>query len=166
MLVKCDITRPAAAAANNARRARVELFRISCWEKCLIDWTLSYAKVYKQEPEWTWKPKCLQKWQFCMAKVRHHRFRAGKPLNVTKVGVAKHKVGGAAASPTVGRYRKLHPWRRVEGYSDPSANRTTGFSDKLFDAGEWGMTFNWISQSNYSALKLRHWSCRFCEIIF
>ena len=43
-----------------------------------------------------------------MAKVRHHRFRARNPLNLIKVGVAKHKVGvanlkvgGAAAPPTV-----------------------------------------------------------------
>ena len=42
-----------------------------------------------------------------MAKV-HHRFKARKPLNLTKVGVAKHKVGGAnlkvggaVAPPTV-----------------------------------------------------------------
>ena len=30
-----------------------------------------------------------------MAKVRHYRFRARNPLNLTKVGVAKHKVGVA-----------------------------------------------------------------------
>ena len=43
-----------------------------------------------------------------MDKVRHRRFRARNPLNLTKVGVAKYKdggaslkVGGAAATPTV-----------------------------------------------------------------
>ena len=43
-----------------------------------------------------------------MVKVRHYRFRARNPLNLSKVGVAKHKVsvanlkvGGAAAPPTV-----------------------------------------------------------------
>ena len=43
-----------------------------------------------------------------MDKVRHHRFRARKQPNLIKVGVAKHKVGGAnikvggaAAPPTV-----------------------------------------------------------------
>ena len=36
-----------------------------------------------------------------MAEVRNHRFRVRKTLNLTKVGVAKHKVGGAAAPPTV-----------------------------------------------------------------
>ena len=53
-------------------------------------------------------PKCLQMWQFCIAKVRHHRSRARNPLDLTKVGVAKRKVGGAnlkiggaAAPPTV-----------------------------------------------------------------
>ena len=53
-------------------------------------------------------PKSLQIWQFCMANVRRHRFRARKPLNLTKVGMAKQKVGvaslkvgGAAATPTV-----------------------------------------------------------------
>ena len=46
--------------------------------------------------------------QFCMAKVKNHRFRTSKTPNLTKVGVAKHKVGeanlkvgGAAAPPTV-----------------------------------------------------------------
>ena len=41
-----------------------------------------------------------------MAKVRHYRFRTRNPLNLTEVGVAKHKVGvanlkvgGAAAQP-------------------------------------------------------------------
>ena len=41
-----------------------------------------------------------------MTKVNNHRFRARKPLNLTKVGVAKHKVGvsnlnvgGTAAGP-------------------------------------------------------------------
>ena len=38
-----------------------------------------------------------------MAKARQHRFRARKPLKLTKVGVAKHKVGGIAAPPTVYR---------------------------------------------------------------
>ena len=55
-------------------------------------------------------PKCLQIWQFCMAKARQHRFRARKPLKLTKVGVAKHRVGGIAAPPTVYITRKLHPW--------------------------------------------------------
>ena len=43
-----------------------------------------------------------------MAKVRNHCFRARKPPNLPKVGVAKHivgganlEVGGAAAPPTV-----------------------------------------------------------------
>ena len=43
-----------------------------------------------------------------MAKVRHRRFRAKNPLNLTKVSEAKHEVGGAnlkvdgaAAPPTV-----------------------------------------------------------------
>ena len=41
-----------------------------------------------------------------MVEVRHHRFKARNPLNLPKVGVAKHKVGGAnlkvggAAAPT------------------------------------------------------------------
>ena len=30
-----------------------------------------------------------------MAKVRKHRFKARNPPNILKVGVAKHKVGGA-----------------------------------------------------------------------
>ena len=53
-------------------------------------------------------PRSLQIWQYCMAKVRHHRFRARKPLNLTqvvvakqKVGVANLKVGGASATPIV-----------------------------------------------------------------
>ena len=52
--------------------------------------------------------------QFLMTRVRKYRFRARKPLNLTKVGVAaKHKdvatklkVGGVASSPTI---EKLHP---------------------------------------------------------
>ena len=49
-----------------------------------------------------------------MAKVRNHRFRARKPSNLPKVGVAKHKVGGAklevAGAATHQLYRKLRPW--------------------------------------------------------
>ena len=67
---------------------------------------LRYTNKNLNEPE---SRNVYKSDSFAWAKVRHHRFRAGKPLNVTKVGVAKHKVGGAAASPTVGRYRKLHP---------------------------------------------------------
>ena len=54
-------------------------------------------------------PEMSKMWQFCMAKVRNHCFRARKSPNLPKVGVAKqkvgganHKVGGAAAPPTVG----------------------------------------------------------------
>ena len=58
-------------------------------------------------------PKCLQMRQFCMFKVKEHNFRARKPLNLAKVGVANHKVGGA--SHKVGGaaphhlFWKLHP---------------------------------------------------------
>ena len=59
-----------------------------------------------------------------MANVRHYRFRAINPINITKVGVAKYKVrvanlnvGGAADPPTTSMLveqpthdRKLHPW--------------------------------------------------------
>ena len=66
--------------------------------------------------------KYLQIRQFCLAKVRQRRFRARKPLNLTKVGVAKQKVGGAnlkvggaVAPPTVGigNSTRVHP-RGVE----------------------------------------------------
>ena len=43
-----------------------------------------------------------------MAKVRHHLVTVRKPLNLTKVGVAKHKVGGATVRPTncIGNYAR------------------------------------------------------------
>ena len=53
-----------------------------------------------------------------MAKVRHHRFRARKLLNLAKVGVAKHKVGGANLK--VGweaahqLYRKVRLWMQAK----------------------------------------------------
>ena len=68
----------------------------------LIDWMFCYARVSKcrkvyKYGSFAWVPN-----------VRHHRFRARKPLNLTKVrvpkqkvGVANFKVGEAAATPTV-----------------------------------------------------------------
>ena len=53
-----------------------------------------------------------------MAKVRNRHFRAQKPPNIPKVGVAKHKVGGAnlevggAKGADLGFFRGRGGWSR------------------------------------------------------
>ena len=73
--------------------------------------------------------KSLQLWQFCMTQVGHRNFRARKQRNITKVGLAKHKVVESTAPPNVKETATValnwHSLPQVASYVHRSAHGIT-----------------------------------------